>query len=222
MHRGIRLTIFIFVTCPVWGQIAADSTPHDGPLVWHPPQVEFPDALPRPTVPKEMITTLRVAKVPVVLEKTELKDVQRRLPGGIIGQSGDASEAVAWLCFYGSDENGRWAFWLDSSEIGGLRWIDGFTLQRIGNNTRMDRRCRMIREDEGGIELPIALRLGQTEMQVRKILGRPTVKYRSTLIFDHQHEETVHNEHVTVSNLVAVSFRGGVVWSILVSRQSED
>jgi hypothetical protein len=90
-----------------------------------------------------MITTLRVAKVPAVLEETELKDVQRRL-GGSIGQSGDASEANAWLCFYGTDINGRWALWLESSEMGGLRWVDGFTLQRLGKEARTDGRCRMI------------------------------------------------------------------------------
>jgi hypothetical protein len=101
-----------------------------------------------------MITTLRVAKVPIVLEKTELKDVQRRL-GGSIRASGDASEAVAWLDLCGTDTNGRWTLRLDSSELGGLRWIDGFTLQRLDANARTVGRCRMIPQGEGGIELPL-------------------------------------------------------------------
>jgi hypothetical protein len=79
----------------------------------------------------------------------------------------------------------------------------------------------MIPEGEGGIELPIALRLGQTEMQVRKILGKPTVRYGSTLIFCHEHEVTVRKEPFTVSNLVAVALRGGVVWAIQVSKDTE-
>ncbi|MGD0696810.1 MAG: hypothetical protein ABSB82_18500 [Terriglobia bacterium] len=78
----------------------------------------------------------------------------------------------------------------------------------------------MIREGEGGIELPIALRLDLTEMQVRKILGKPTVRYRSTLIFDHEHQETIRNEPATVSNTVAVALRDGVVWAIQVWKDS--
>ncbi len=79
----------------------------------------------------------------------------------------------------------------------------------------------MIPESEGGIELPIGLRLGQTEMQVRKILGGPAVRYRTTLIFYHEHEETIRNVPFTVSNVVAVALRGGVVWAIEVSKDTE-
>ncbi|MHB8653736.1 MAG: hypothetical protein ACYDA9_07645 [Terriglobia bacterium] len=167
-----------------------------------------------------MITTLRVAMVSVVLEETELTDVQRRL-GGTIVTSGDASTANAELCFYGTDANGRWGLSLDSGEMGGLRWIDSFTLQRLSPNAKTDSRCRIMRQNEGGIELPIALRLGLTEREVVRILGKPTMRYHRTLIFYHEHEATSHGEPYSVLNLVAVALRGGVVWAIEVSKDSE-
>ena len=44
------------------------------------------------------------------------------------------------------------------------------------------------------VHLPVPLRLGLTERQVRNLLGEPTVKYRNTVIFDHEHEETIRGE----------------------------
>jgi hypothetical protein len=209
MHPRICLSILVVTTCAMCGQVAAQS-----------PIVEIPQTLPTPTVPKEMITTLRVAKVSIVLEETELTDVQRRL-GGTIVESGDASTANAELCFYGTDANGRWGLSLDSGEMGGLRWIDSFTLQRLSPNAKKDSRCRIMRQNEGGIELPISLRLGLTEKQVVQLMGKPTMRYHRTLIFYHEHAATIHALPYTVSNIVAVALRGGVVWAIEVSKDSE-
>ncbi len=52
----------------------------------------------------------------VNLEETPLKEVQKGL-GGTIGSRGDASEALRWLCFHGSDAKGRWALWLESNTL---------------------------------------------------------------------------------------------------------
>jgi hypothetical protein len=183
--------------------------------------MQLPDTVPPSNGSKEMITTLRVARVPIVLEKTELKDVQRRL-GGRIRARGDASEAIAWLCFCGTDTNGRWALWLESGELAGLDLIDGFTWQRLDANARTEGRCRMIPDGDDGIELPIALRLGLTEMQVRKILGSPTLRYRGTLYFSHEYKHTIRNEPYTVYNDVTVALRDGLVWAIRVSKDSEN
>lgn len=161
-----------------------------------------------------MISTVRFESVQITLEQTTLKDVQTRL-GGDMGQKGDASEALEWLCFYGTDAKGRWALWLESDEMGGGT-VDGFALQRLDRNATADRRCQMVGKNDGRVRLPVPLRLGLTEMQVRNLLGRPTAKYRNTVIFDHEHEETIRGEPFTASNSVAVALRGGVVWAIQV------
>ena len=214
MYRRVQIAIFFAITCTAWAQVSTDSPSKGSLLVWQPPTLQLPNALPQPTVAKEMITTLRVAKMLIILEKTGLTDVQTRL-GGSIGHRGDASEALAWLCFHGADANTRWALWLESSELGG-GMIDGFALQRLARNAKTDQRCQMLQGREGVIELPTALRLGLTEMQVRKILGNPTTTYQNTLVFEHEHEETIHNQPFTASNTVYVTFRGGTVWAIQV------
>ena len=219
MQRRVRMAILFGITCSAFVQVAHNSSPR-GFAEWQRPTLEYPDTLPPATVRKEMITTLRVGNVQIVLDRTELKEVQKRLAGTIV-RSGDASTANASLCYCGTDVDGRWALWLDSSEVAGLRWIDGFTLQRLGGNARADRGCRMIPEREGGIELPIPLRLGQTETQVREILGKPTLKYRSTLIYYHAHDKTIRNEPCSVLNTVDVALRNGVAWAIVVFKSTQ-
>jgi hypothetical protein len=51
--------------------------------------------------------------------------------------------------------------------------VDGFTVQQLDNDAKVDRRCRTLRKDDGGFGLPVPVRLGMTEMQVRTLLGDP-------------------------------------------------
>ncbi len=221
MHGTRRILILFLVTCAACAQIGTASPPDGGLLIWQPPTLEFPDTAPQATVPKEMITALRLAKMPIILEETRLDDLQKQL-GGTVGHSGDASESLAWLCYCGEDETGRWALWLESSEMGGGERVDGFGLQRIRQNATVDRRCRTLHKDAGRIELPIALRLGLTETQLGKILGRPSVKYHDTLIFEHEHKEIIRNEPFTAINTVAIALRGGAVWAIQVWKDTSN
>jgi hypothetical protein len=193
---------------------AAAFAQSDG-IVWQPPPLtlDLPDALPHATISKQMITKLRVAKKQVILEETPLNDVQKYL-GGTIGQRGDASEALQWLCFHGADAKGRWVLWLESDEMGGGN-VDGFAWQRIAEKATLDRRCRTQAVE---IELPIQIALGLTEPEVRGKLGTPTAKHRNTLIFVHEHQETIRNEPFTASNTVYVELRSGVVWTVQVWR----
>jgi hypothetical protein len=180
--------------------------------VWEPPSWGFLDPLPTPTVPKEMVSEIRVSGLRVALEETELDTVKMRL-GGTIGQSGDAGDADAWLCYYGTDRRGRWALWLESGEVEGGR-VGVFQLQRIDKPAELDHRCRPVRE----VMLPIAVRLGSAEADVRKALGVPTIQRGERIIYVHEHHEIIRGEPFTSFNVVAILFRGGVVWGILVSR----
>jgi len=180
-------------------------------IVWQPPKLDRPDTLPKATVSKEMITNLRVEKTQVILEETRLDEVRKNL-GGTIGSHGDASEALQWLCFRGSDAKGKWALWLESSEMGGGT-VDGFAWQRIAGKATVDRRCRT---QDVEVALPVGLGIGSTESEVRRILGSPTVRYRNTLIFHHEHEENIRNEPFTASNTVYLELRNGAAWTIQV------
>lgn len=198
-----RIVIAILLTTTAFAQ--------SNRVVWQPPTLELPDKLPHPSVSKEMITKLWVAKTQIILEKTPINEIQKNL-GGTIGSRGDASEALQWLCFHGSDAKGQWALWLESSEMGGGN-VDGFAWQRIAEKAVLDRRCHKQAVD---IELPIQIAMGLTESEVRKNLGTPTAKHLNTLIYDHEHQETVRDEHFTASNTVYVELRGGVVSAVQV------
>ncbi len=206
--------VALIVAFAAWAQTTTKPPPHGSPLIWEPLRLSFPETFPPPTLPKEMIAALRVAGVEVVLEKTALSELQKHL-GGDVGHSGDGGESLHWLCLCGKDAKGRWALWLETSEVAGGT-VDGFTLQRLDQAARVDQRCRVLQKGEGGIELPVPLQLGLTEKQVAGILGRFTTKYRETLIFDHEHQETIDNQPFTASNLVAIALRDGVVWAIQV------
>ncbi len=160
-----------------------------------------------------MITALRVAKVRVALDKTGLRDVRKQL-GGEIGVHGFVNAVVAWVCVTGTDKDGRWALWLESDGVGSP--VDGFTWMRLDPHARVDQRCRALQQGEGGIKLPVALRLGAGERQVRKVLGAPNARHRGNIIYHHEHRETIGNRRLPASNIVTIGTRGGVVWAIQV------
>jgi len=192
--------------------IASAALAQSTRVVWQPPKLDVPKSLPNTHIPKAIIGNFRIGTIPITLEETLLKDVERNL-GGTIGSSGDASEAIEWLCFHGADAHGRWALWLENSEMSGGGKVDGFIWQRIPTEAAIDRRCR---KQEVQIDMPIPLVLGLTESEVRGILGEPTTKYRNTLIFDHLYKQTIHNESFMVSNPVFLELRDGVLWAVQV------
>ena len=209
------MAVLLAVTYSEHARPAADAPSH-ADIKWQPPVIQAPTLPPQPTIPREMITSVRVATELVILEDTMMTDVRRRL-GGSLGHHGDAGEYLEWLCYYGADANGRWALWLESSEIAGGA-VDGFVLQRLDGDARMDQRCGNLQTRR--IELPVALKLGMTEAQVRDSLGKPTLKFRNTLVFQHEHSKTLHNEPYTASNTILVVLRKGVVWAIGVDKDT--
>jgi hypothetical protein len=194
---------------------AQTSTPTKSEkALWEPPVLDWPDELPRATVPKPMITNLTVAGMPIQLEGTKLVDAERRF-GATIGHRGDAGESLYWVCLLGAGQNGRWLLWLESSEVdGGL--VGGFLLRSIPTNAKADLRCRTLSTRESRIDLPIRLRLGMSESEVRKTLGTITARKGDTLIFDHEHEQLFDGTPFTVSNTVAVLLNNKSVSAIQV------
>jgi hypothetical protein len=182
-------------------------------VIWEPPAWTFDD-LPKATVSKQMLATLRVAGFPVTLEDTKMNDVSSTL-GGTIGGKGDAGDFEEWLCFHGTDPNGRWVLWLESGEIDGGS-VGGFDWRRLNKIAVLDRRCRVL----GGtkVELPIALRLGISEAEVLKTLGLPTVRHSDSLLYVHEHQVSIRGEPYDSQNIVIILLRAGRVWSIKVSK----
>ena len=196
------------------------SGPGKDAILWSPPKIGWPDQLPRPTVPKEMIGTLRLANIPIILEETTLENVQKHL-GGTLGSRGDAGEAEGWLCFHGRDAEGQWIFWLTSGELDGPA-ISGFQWRSLSPGERADSRCHQLPHDNGGIELPLAIHLRMTEIETRQILGKPTFVRGKLRIFSHEHEQVIRNVTYSISNDIALVLRDGVVWAIEVARTTSN
>jgi len=217
MNRLFSVVLLLILTCSAFTQTPANPLSSRTHVAWQPPGWDgLFNELPTATVPKEMVGAFRVSDFPIELEETKMDDVRAHL-GGTIGHKGDAGEYLEWLCFRGTDSEGRWVLWLESGEIdGGM--VGRFRWQRLPMNAELDQRCRMLQREAGGILLPISLRLGTTEKEVLKTLGTPTVRRGDRLIYVHEHDETIRGEAFTSYNIVEVRFRGGTVCAIGVSK----
>lgn len=160
-----------------------------------------------------MISSLRIANLPVILETTKLEDAQKRL-GGAIGSRGDGGDSEAWLCIHGSDQDGPWIFWLTSGEIEGLTYISGFQWRHLSDSETPDRRCSLLPQDKGRIELPDTLHPGMTEAEARKVLGRPSLAQGNLLIYCHEHQKIIHKLPYSVENTIGIVLHSGVVQEI--------
>lgn len=189
--------------------MAAQS--HDG-LIWKPPRILKKDALPKATVSREMVRKFKISDLTVVLETTEMKKVQARF-GGVLGDEGDAGDSLEWLCLRGDDASGPWVLWLKSGEMD-AGTVGSFQWQRMRRDAKFDERCGVLSITEQRIELPVAVRLGMSEADLLEVLGPPTARYGSTLLYVHEHEGLRHGEEFTALNTVSVVLRDGVVWAI--------
>lgn len=202
------------VTLGTFAQTANRSSSVSSRVIWEPPAWGLPDVLPKATVPKQMLATLRVSNFLINLEDTRMNDVLKTL-GGTFGGRGDAGESDQWLCFHGQDRGGGWVLWLESGEINGGT-VGSFQWHRLNNGVLFDPRCKLL----GGakVEIPIESRLGMATADVLRSLGPPTVNQADRLIYVHEHELTIRAEPFTSFNVVMIDLRGGRVSAIKVSK----
>ena len=176
--------------------------------------MQFPSVAPPPTIPKEMVSHLKVANWPITLEKTMLTDAQRRF-GGSLGHSGDASKFLEWLCLYKRNVEDGWVLWLTSGEIDGGA-IGGFVWRRMSATQKIDSRCTELNAEQATVMLPIPLKLGMTRTQVEQLLGKPSSRFRNTFMYDHEHEGRIRDRPYTWDNSIDIVYRRGVVQAIQV------
>jgi hypothetical protein len=215
MNPTVLIALLWAVTGAAFGQIANNST---NGLVWKPSRVWTSDALPKATVSKEMASKLRVSDMTVVLEKTDMRDVQKRF-GGTLGKEGDAGTSIEWLCLHGGDATGRWVLWLMSGEMdngtaGSFQW------RRVNRMEKIDERCGSLPKTDSTVDLPIALNLGMTESKLLQLLGQPTARQGNTLLYVHEHEGASENGPFTALNTVSIIVREGRVVTIDVLKVS--
>jgi hypothetical protein len=184
------------------------------PVVWEPPNWNFPKNV-KATVPKEMLSKLRISTVAITLEETRLDKVEQLL-GATKGAKGDAGDFVQWLCFHGTDDADQWVLWLESGEIDG-GYVGSFRWKRISSQAKIDRRCHAL-NSTATVKLALPLKLGMGEAEVLKILGKPSYRQGERLIFLHEHVGSANGAPYDSSNIVMIYVHGGEVVSIAASK----
>lgn len=184
------------------------------PIPWQPYKMQFPSVAPPPTIPKEMVSRLKVANWPITLETTSLADAQRRF-GGSLGHSGDAGDFLQWLCLYKRNADDGWVLWLTSGEIdggsiGGLVWL------HMGANQKVDSRCTELSAEQATVTLPIPLKLNMTRDTVEQLLGKPSGSFHETFTYLHEHKGTIKRTPYTWENSIEIVYRRGLVQAIQV------
>src|SRR5579871_7607 len=189
----------------------------DSPI-WGPPRVLQSDTPPNPTVQRPMIGGLRIGNFEIVLGNTTMKQAQERL-GGKFGGRGDAGDSLEWLCLRGRDTFGSWVLWLESGEIDDGD-IGSFQLRHVAPEATFDDRCIALPEAFNVIELPIPLHLGMSKAHVLRLMGQPTGREESGLLYIESHEEILQKESFTEYNAVTLVIRNGAVWVIEVQKST--
>ena len=156
----------------------------------------------------------------VVLEKTEMTDVQKRF-GGTFGEEGDAGTSLEWLCLRGGDATGRWVLWLKSGEMDDGS-VGSFQRRRVNRAAKFDERCGTLPKTDGRVHLPMALDLGMAEAELLQLLGQPTARRGNTLLYVHEHEGANQKGPFTALNTVSIVVREGRVTAIDVLKVTFD
>ncbi len=214
--------ILLFVSAySACAQTLVPSSEIKGGAIWEPQLLlKFTDdVMPHPSVPKQMIASLRLSGLNIPLEETEMDTLQAKF-GGEVGARGDASESLRWLCLHGADEVGPWVLWLESGEIDGPR-IGGFLWRRVFGTPVYDTRCGAL-PDTAKVVLPINLTLGTSRDELLKVLGKPTWQKENIFLYEHEHEETIRGEPFDSWNSVIVAMRNGVVDAIDVTKTTSN
>lgn len=183
-------------------------------VAWAPPaDLDLPkDVSDNPTVPLPMITALRLGHMSIRLERTERAAVRERF-GGEEGWRDDAGDTLGWLCYAGQDAGGKWALWLTSGEIDGPS-IGGFEWRRVAQNAQFDPHCVKLPEGTEITLSPIPVRLGASQSQVVRWLGRPTTRRGNILDYEHNEEKRTARHTYDYWNSVALRLLDGKVDSI--------
>ena len=130
------------------------------------------------------VSRLRLGCLDIVFEETPLAIVQEMLSIGTIGERGDATEQIFWLCYTYDAAGVRARVWLVSSgEFGGSEHVvDGIAAAVVSAESPVSANCPALHSgDAAWIDRRIWLGLAENEL-IRR-LGRPSEVQGSVLHF---------------------------------------
>ena len=106
----------------------------------------------------------------IAIEQSTFEDVFRMLKPATVNGRGDASTALNWVCYrLGGDVST--SLILESDEMGGGTYIDGFEIVPAGSRPELERDCVALDVSSSDLETDKGIRLGLTRREVKKQLG---------------------------------------------------
>jgi hypothetical protein len=114
--------------------------------------------------------TFTRADVRVALQQSTIQSVTRLLGPARVIATGDASASLRSIC-YKLRGSGNMILILESEEMGGGKWITGFSLLRSGGRPEREHGCGRVDFDPAAIVTNSGVRLGLSRKQMSAILG---------------------------------------------------
>ena len=115
---------------------------------------------------------VQMGALEITLEKTSLKKIQSEIGVGEIYNHGDASEALAWICYTISTSKPKQRVWLSSGEMGGLDVIDGITALELPATAYSSKSCPELPQQFSPLRFTNGTWLGMPEKAFIKAYGK--------------------------------------------------
>jgi hypothetical protein len=125
----------------------------------------------------------------VALEQSTFEAVFKMLKPATVNGRGDASTALAWVCYRLRGDTPT-SLILESDEMGGGEYVDGFELVPVGGQPDLERDCVDLDLSPSDIETDKGIRLGLTRLEVRKRLGVAGRDSAGVVVFERNKEKS--------------------------------
>ncbi len=145
-----------------------------------PPTIPSLESLKETRVSVQPATSVSLGKLSISLESSTFADASVLGPAPV-GQRGDASAFVMWVCFTLPQEVQR--LWLTSSELGGRKYIDSLVAKVIPSGTPATDDCPELPKRFRRIHIDHGVWLGTSLDALKRQFGSPTQNGDGTLNF---------------------------------------
>lgn len=179
-----------------------------------PPRLSAELRQPKPaTVADKPAPAVTLGSLRVVLEETPLADVRKAISPAVLDRSGDASEAMVWLCYTIPGTAAATRLWLMSS--GEDDSVFGVSVVRLAPRSRPAKRCPSLPAKFRPVSFDRGLALGMSAAQLTQALGEPSQRVKDWWIYHHESKifARIQGEEgeFIIFNTAYVRLKGGVV-----------
>lgn len=179
------------------------------PPVWPEPDVKSTEARIQP------VAGLNLDAFRLTLEENTFDDVLAALGGAPIRHSGDAGDALTWVCYTLPSAYAR--IWFTSSELGGGKYIDGLVVTQLGSQEGSSSSCPVPSRRIAAISMDHGIWLGDSVKKMEAALG-PASKSASVI----RYEYVGKDGEFDVDSVLEIKSHKGKITELYVSHTTTD